>query len=375
VCYLLPKYDPDSEEHFFHIYGFLEYLAATADIYLIVERASSAPSLRGMRHVYAQRLGFPLRILETLAAVLVARVRGYRIFYVHYSFVGALCASAVARCSRGRVYYWHCGLASLFFKPWALDREALHAKLAAEIPLRLILRAAHTLVTGTPGMADYYAREFAVPSHRIVVLPNEIDLLRFDAAPPRDVARTRLGVGTGAVVLFLHRLSPRKGAELLPEIIRRVVAARPDVVFLIAGDGPSRPSIERVLTEAALLPHVRLLGWVPNHRVRDLYVAADLFIMPSLEEGFPRVLLEAMASGTPFVASDVGGVREICAAEQQRWLVPPGAPDRVAAAVVEALSRDDLRRTLATLGREQVRRYDTPVIAQMFARRILGQGA
>lgn len=375
VCYLLPKYDPDSEEHFFHIYGFLERLAETADVYLIVERASSPPALRGVRGVYTHRLGVPLRALETLAVIAAARLRGFRVFYVHYSFVGALCASIVARLTGGRVYYWNCGLASQFFGSWALDRRALRTKLTAEIPLRWALRAADTLVTGTPGMAAYYAREFGVPRARIIVLPNEIDLSRFDGLRPQDAARARLGVGGGKVVLFLHRLSPRKGADLLPEIVRRAVASRADVFFLIAGDGPSRSAVERALAEAGLLSHARLLGWVPNRDVADLYAAADLYIMPSLEEGFPRVLLEAMATGTPFVASDVGGVREICTAEQQRWLIPPGAADRFADAVVELLGRDELRRGLGVIGKEHVRNFDVSVVAQLFMQRILRQAA
>ena len=375
MCYLLPKYDPDSEEHFFHIYRLLEQLALVADISLIVERASSAPSLQGVRRVSALHRGIPWRIAETLAAVTAARLGGCRVFYVHYSFVGALCASVVARLSGARVFYWNCGLASLFFRRWGFNRQALRAKLTTEIPLRLALRATHTLVTGTPGMAEYYAREFRVPRGRIVVLPNEIDVSRFAVTPPKDEARAKLGVGGGPVVLFLHRLSPRKGADLLPEVVRRVVAARPDVLFLVAGDGPSRPTIEKALAESGLLGHARFMGWVPNRRVIDLYAAADLYVMPSLEEGFPRVLLEAMATGTPFVASDVGGVREICTPEQQRWLVPVGAVDRFAEAVAELLSADDLRRRLAVTGQEHVRRYDTAVVARMFAQTILGQEA
>ncbi len=373
VCYVLPKYDPDSEEHFFHVYGFLEHLARTVDIFLIVERAASRPVLRGVRHVYAQRLGFPLRAIETLAAVVAARLHGYRVYYTHYSFTGALCAGLVARASGGRAFYWHCGLASLFFTPWGLSRAALAAKFGNEIPLRVSLRAAHRVVTGTPGMAEYYIREFGVPRERIVVLPNEIDISRFQDMPGRGAARAALQIDGRTMILFLHRLSPRKGAELLPAIVARVAATRPDVLFLIAGDGPSRPTVERALADAGLLGHARLMGWVPNRQVAGLYAAADLFIMPSLEEGFPRVLLEAMAAGTPFVAADVGGVREICAPEQRRWLVPTGEADRFADAVVDCLGQDDRRRALAAAGREHVRRYDMTVVAEMFRLRILGE--
>ncbi len=374
VCYVLPKYDPASEEHFYHIYGFLEHLAASLDLYLIIERASSPPPLGGMARVVALRSGFPLRALEMAAALLRARLAGWRTFYVHYSYLGALAAAGVTRLLGGRVFYWNCGLAHLFFRPWALTREALADKFNAEIPLRLSLRATHYLVTGTPGMGAYYTRHFGVPPSRIVILPNEIDLARFAALPSREEARTRWGGEGRAVVLYLHRLSPRKGAELLPAIVERVSALRPDVLFLIGGDGPSRPWVEAALQRAGLSSHAALLGWVPNREVPSLYAAADLYLMPSLEEGFPRVLLEAMATGTPFVATDVGGVREICPQAQHPWLAPPRDVERLARIVVELLAREDLRGDLAAEGRAHVRRYDLPVVAGLFQERIVHYG-
>jgi len=373
LCYILPRYDPDSEEHFYHTYDFLRHLAREVDLCLIVERSKGPVDVPGARVVYLQRWVRPFRFLETLVAVVAARLRGWRTFFVHYSIAGAIGAGVVTRLTGGRCYYWHCGLVHLFFRPWSPSREALRAKFGVELPLRLALRVAQTLVTGTPSMARYYARVFGVPLERIVVLPNEIDLARFQAAPTPAAARAALGVAHREVVLFLHRLSPRKGAELLPEIVRLVTAARPQVLFLIVGDGPSRARVEESIVGAGLALHVRFTGWVPNRDVPRYYAAADLYIMPSLEEGFPRVLLEAMAMGTPFVAADVGGVREICAPAQQRWLVPPGDAPRFAAAVVEALERPDLRALLAAAGRERVRAFDLPVVTRLFLTQILSR--
>jgi len=374
VCYVLPKYDPASEEHFYHIYGFLEHLSAAVDLFLIVERAAAPPPLRGMTRIVVLHSRFPLRTLEMAAALLRARLGGWRLFYVHYSYVGALAAAMVARLSGGRVFYWNCGLAHLFFRRWAFNREALAGKVTAEIPLRLSLRTTHYLVTGTPGMAAYYTRHFGVPPRRIVVLPNEIDLTRFASPPTRAEARARWGGEGRAVVLYLHRLSPRKGAELLPAIVARVAAARPDALFLIAGDGPSRAAVEAALAGKGLGGHAPFLGWVPNREAPGLFAAADLFIMPSLEEGFPRVLLEAMAAGTPFVATDIGGVREICPPAQQRWLTPPGDPERFAQMVIDLLAREEVRRELADAGRAHVHRYALPVVAGLFQERIVHYG-
>lgn len=372
LCYVLPKYDPDSEEHFYHIYGFLEYLGRSVDTFLIVERATRQPALTGIKHVRMHRGGLTLRVLEMLVSIVEARLRGYRTFYVHYSYIGALCAVFVRRVAGGRVFYWNCGLAAMFFRRWALDRQTLRAKLTGEIPLRLSLRLSDWLVTGTPGMAAYYTRHFDVPPFKIMVLPNEVDLRRFDSAVSKDEARRRLHCDGREVVLFLHRLSPRKGANLLPEILRLVIQARPQVLFLIAGDGPSRPEVEGQIRFTNLSDFVRFFGWVPNRRVPEFYAAADLYIMPSREEGFPRVLLEAMATGTPFVATDVGGVREICPEGQERWLVPPDDPTAFARAVIDCLTQSELRDRQVTRGRKYVRRFDLPNVAARFRQEILG---
>lgn len=371
LCYVLPKYDRDSEEHFNHIYDFLEYLGRSVDIFLIVERGTRPPKLPRVTHVRAHRLRFPFRVLEMLTSLVEARLRGFRTFYVHYSYVGALCAVLVRRVTGGRVYYWNCGLAAMFFMR-GVRWQALLAMLTNELPFRLSLRLSDRLVTGTPGMAAYYAMQFDVPRSKIVVLPNEIDLRRFDVAVSREEARRRLHCDGSEVILFLHRLSPRKGADLLPEIFQLVRHARPQTILLIAGDGPSRPDVEGRIRSADLDDSVRFLGWVPNRRVTEFYAAADLYIMPSREEGFPRVLLEAMATGTPFVATDVGGVREVSPEGQERWLVPPDDPQAFARAVIDCLTQPTLRHKQVDRGREHVKRFDLPIVAAAFRQAILG---
>ncbi len=374
VCYILRRYDPASAEHLYHVYRFLEGLAQSIDLFVIVERAAEPPLLQGMQRVVVLRGRRPRRLAGMIAAVLRARLAGYRRFYVHYSYAGALTAALLTRLLGGRVFYWNCGLAHLFFRRWAPTRAALAGKLSGEIPLRLSLRAAHLLVTGTPAMGAYYTKTFGVSPRRIIILPNEIDLSRFAALPSRAEARGRWGKEERPIVLFLHRLSPRKGADLLPAIVARVAAARPDALFLIGGDGPSRSSIEAAVAAAGLGRQVVFLGWVPNRDAPGLYAAADLYIMPSLEEGAPRVLLEAMATGTPFVASDVGGVRDIVPTIAGSWLVPPGDADRFAGTVITLLARGEVRRELAAAGREHVRRYDAPVVAGLFLERIVHYG-
>lgn len=370
LCYVLPRYDPDTDEHVYHLYAFLAALAERVPLEVVVDGARDVPRIPGARRVVAARGGIARRAAGLLVALAAARRRGCRRFYVHYSLLGGLWAGLLARLTGGRAFFWHCGLVAMFFQPPTRSRAALAAWLFRELPLRLVLRLVHHLVTGTSGMADYYTRTFGLPCERILVVPNEIDVRRFAAASRADV-RAALGAGDCEVVLFVHRLSERKGAGLLPQIVAEVTAARPRALFVIAGDGPMRPVVEAALAARGLAERVRFLGAVPNRRVPALYAAADLFIMPSLEEGFPRVLLEAMASGTPFVASAVGGVPEICAPEHAPWLVPPGDVAAFAAAVVAALGDPEARARLAAVGRAHVRRFDLPAVVDLFLGRVL----
>ena len=105
----------------------------------------------------------------------------------------------------------------------------------------------------------------------------------------------------------------------MPEIIRSLRSE--SAVLLIAGEGPERENIELGIRNYELWDKVRFLGRVPNNEIQNYFGIADVFILPSEEEGFPHVLLEAMAAGVPFVVFDVGGVGEIIPPELLNYLI------------------------------------------------------
>jgi colanic acid/amylovoran biosynthesis glycosyltransferase len=110
-----------------------------------------------------------------------------------------------------------------------------------------------------------------------------------------------------------------------------------------------------------------LLGSVPHDRVRSLYAAADLFMMPSYTEGFPRVLLEAMAMCVPIASTEVGGVREILPRAYHGRLANRDEPHELARAVDELLANAAIAHELANEGRRWVRRFDAPRVARQLA--------
>jgi len=279
--------------------------------------------------------------------------RGVRIFYVHYSFKGALVAILLTKLFGGRVFYWNCGM------PWLYKRGWLEEKL-----FRFILRNS-IFVTGTNSLAEHYADRYGLDRARVRVVPNYIRVSHMQGIT-RDSARRELEIPSGKkVVLFLHRLSRRKGAHFLPDILKEF-AIREDVLFLIVGDGPERTNTELRVTSYELQNRVRFEGNVPNNRVPIYFAAADVFLMPSEEEGMPNALLEAMAAGVPFVASDVGGVREMTPPSLHEYVLPQGDVAAFAEKIKKLLGDEELREKISQEERGWVKRYDVSVAASAF---------
>lgn len=159
-------------------------------------------------------------------------------------------------------------------------------------------------------------REHGVPSRKLVPIRNGIDVDRFRPLAPeaRAKLRARLGVGTHRVAIYVGRLEPVKGADVLLDAWLKVRESVPDAVLLIAGDGSARAGLERRNVSG-----VRFLG--SQSDPLPLYQAADCYVMPSRSEGLPVALLEALSVGVPVVATAVGGATEILRGYESTALV------------------------------------------------------
>jgi glycosyltransferase involved in cell wall biosynthesis len=377
LCYLLPKYDLNTEEHFYHNYQFLEELAKEVEVFLFIERCIGEPEFKNIPWVYKQRFirFIPFRMIEIALLMTYLRIKGVERFYVHYSYFGALVGSLLCKLTGGKLYYWHC--VSVIYKTrWRFNIQDLLHKIKAELPLKLTLKMVDHLVTGTPSLGDFYHQTFRISKRKIITLPNEIDLNRFNPRNyDRKQMRERLSLGENErIVLFIHRIAERKGAHHIPEIVRRVGKAIPDVKFIIAGDGPYFETLGKRVSDDRLDSRVRLLGWIPNRKIMELYAAADVFMMPSEEEGFPRVLLESMAMGLPFVATDIGGVREVCSENQNNFIVPVKDNLLFAQKIIELLQSQLIHEALKNEGLSHVQRFSSERVKERFLGEIMEKG-
>ncbi len=254
--------------------------------------------------------------------------------------------------------------------------EALHERGAARIRMRTLAaleRASAHRAEGVVVSSAYSARrvveEYGIPASRIAIVPEGIDLEAWEAngSPDRRIRPDRPG---RPVILSVARQYPRKNTADLLEALPRLAEAVPDVLLRVVGDGPCLGSLRRRARRLGLEARVEFTGALPRERVRQAYLAADCFCLPSLQEGFGLVFLEAMAAGLPVVAARAGAVPEVVRDGREGVLVAPGEPAALADALRAVLTDPARARRMAAAGRARAREYDWTSAAQAFLRAV-----
>ena len=203
-----------------------------------------------------------------------------------------------------------------------------------------------------------YQRDAAAAQERFdadvaVTIPHGVPLNRFQ--PPIDRARyaAALGLQPGRLVVgTVGRLIPEKGHAHLAEAIPQILNQHPETEFLIVGDGPLRESLEARMTSGACRGRVHFAG--ARTDIPELLSMMDVFVFPSVNEGFGIAVIEAMAARLPVVASNIRPLSDIVDDGHTGLLVPPSDPRALAGALNTLLSNASLRRRLAAGGRALV---------------------
>lgn len=250
---------------------------------------------------------------------------------------GAAIAQVARQCDLVHAHWTISGGAALLGR-WAYRKPLLvtvHGSDIFQIPrhpvgawvTRAILNRVDR-VTAVSNALKAATHQVGVPTERIEVISNGIDLRRF--IPPTPDPRHAVEVGQERIILFAGFLIKRKGVRYLLEALSLLSPDMPPFRAVIVGEGPEEDDLQ-ALTDALGIRHcVEFVGFQPQAEVSRWMQRAHLFVLPSLEEGQGVVLLEALASGTPVVASDVDGIRDV---------VTPNVGHRVPAADPPALAR------------------------------------
>lgn len=144
------------------------------------------------------------------------------------------------------------------------------------------------------------------------------------------------------IFICVGRFSPEKGHLIVLDAFSRLAARNPDARLVIAGDGPLRATMEQRIRALGLQSVVRITGWISNDVVRQELLASRVLVQPSLQEGLPVVLMEAMALGRPVISTYVSGIPELVV-PQTGWLVPAGDADALAEAMEQSIQVSDER--------------------------------
>ena len=201
---------------------------------------------------------------------------------------------------------------------------------------RLNLALADKIIAISSATKDYVLRLGAKPS-KVKVIYNGVDLARFKPVEAkRAQMRKKLGIPKNAtVVLTVRRLVYKNGIDTLIESANNSAKKNPRIVFLVVGKGPDIENVRQKIAQLGLSSNFKLAGFVSDVDLPAYYNAADLFVLPSKSgEGLPLVALEAMASGLPVIATDVGGIREILMKDYGK-VVPPNKPYLLAEAILD----------------------------------------
>ena len=275
---------------------------------------------------------------------------------------------------------------------WTFPDSEVAIRIArrAKVPAVAMVGGSDVLLADSPAVRDRIAKVLCAADAVITVssdLKRRITALGVDAAavhviPPavdtatfypgdRTAARSRLGLPTGErMALWVGRLVPVKAVDALLAAWRRLQDEGVNITLFMVGDGPLTAHVARRIVELQLTGRVRLAGQVAPVALADWYRAADMTLLPSISEGTPNVLLESIACGTPFVASNVGGIPALATPDID-VLVRPADAAELALGVKTLLQRDvdaPLPRQLVPVSWREAATAMTAVMADAVAK-------
>jgi glycosyltransferase involved in cell wall biosynthesis len=252
--------------------------------------------------------------------------------------------------------------------PWVVTnhnwtRTTLNLKAYALLDL-LLIRFAKKVVAVSDVIA-MKLHQCGVSSQKIMVIDNGIDLQRFSSQKRNHLLKESLGIKDGSKVIgTIARLTKEKGHIYLIEAAKNIASVFPGTTFLIVGDGNERDRLEKRVRQLGLEDRVIFTG--QRKDIIDILSILDIFVLPSITEGLPIALLEALASRLPAVATTVGAVPKVILDRETGLLIEPGSPESLRRAISELLSNQERARRL---GDQAYRKVEKEFSAKSMAAR------
>lgn len=221
---------------------------------------------------------------------------------------------------------------------------------------RLTNRLVDLNICVSQSVAEFSVRQGKLPESKVTVIPNGVDFELFATAEALDLSPWDIPADA-KVVLFVGRLDPQKAPGDLLTAFGRFAETAPDFHLLFVGEGPLKTELQQSANQLPCAERIHFAGW--QSQVPQLMRAADCLVLPSLWEGMPNVVLEAMASGLPVISTDVDGVSELIQPGEQGTLVAQGSPAEIQQALQTMSTQPALFRKMAENAQDTVKKEFT----------------
>ena len=252
--------------------------------------------------------------------------------------------------------------------PWAFvpgNKNKLHL-LRTYLSFSVTVPAADAVVAISEAIREELKQRFSIDN--LVKIPNGIDTSRFIPNLPPEPIFEKYKVSDQFTLLYVGRIAYSKGLLSLLKAARIVKSSFQDFQLLIAGTGSLIKELREASKRMGLLQNVKLLGFVPDHLLPYLYAFCDIFIFPTLWEGFGYPPLEAMASGKPVIASSVPSLRDVVG--DAGILVPPDDPRALAKEILKLIDDKKKRAHLGAKASQRAQKYDWSIIISHYKKLI-----
>jgi N-acetyl-alpha-D-glucosaminyl L-malate synthase BshA len=242
------------------------------------------------------------------------------------------------------------GRGSDVYQPWKYEK----------VISKFVLGNADALIALTDHMKQKMIEILGRERDDIFVIPNCIDYEFFSSYLRKQGHATLEPVNNKKkVILYVGRLEPVKGVRYLVQAVRILInRGFRNMKLLIVGDGSEKRYLEELVKKLGLEDYIVFVGRAPHDKIPEYMASADLLVLPSLSEGFPNTIIEAMAMGLPVIASRVGGLPWIIKDGENGFLVEPRNPRDIAEKIILLLTNDDLRVYMSRRNIEKAREYD-----------------
>ena len=259
------------------------------------------------------------------------------------------------------------GLMSKVFlrKPYVISArggDVYHPWAFVKFSSGLVFRRSSAVIALTEHMKHEMQK---IDNRVILVIPNGVSLKSFENMKATEILRGKLGLDkTAEIILFVGRLYPVKGLKYLIEAMKIISHEDSRANLVLVGGGDERRYLQKIVREFGLTECVFFIGQIPNSKIPECTLAADIFVLPSISEGFPNVILEAMAAGLPIVTTNVRGLPEIVKDGENGFVVEPQNSAQLAEKISLILSDKELRRKISANNKRRARQYSWETVVE-----------